>query len=199
MCVICYMLWTARDKDNWSRDIHTIRRYMHVFDVFDPINYPIIHTIARYGTVTSHTKVSRNGESRSMHAVPQIGKLLFWSMTSSANLVYAGLREGITLDKKRLKELEVDVNLIVCVLSLFKGRSQSVSDRLSAIDLYLTALTSVRAQIVWEVVGAWSQHSPRRLRSSSVDQLRVSRCVWCPGSVVVVWVSGLNPLMVVIR
>ena len=42
----------------------------------------------------------------------------------------------------------------MCVLSLFEDRSQSVSGRLSAIDLYLTASTSVRAQIVGELVGA---------------------------------------------
>ena len=42
----------------------------------------------------------------------------------------------------------------MCVLSLFEDRSQSVSGRLSAIDLYLTATTSVRAQVIWGARGS---------------------------------------------
>ena len=43
----------------------------------------------------------------------------------------------------------------MCVLSLFEDRSQSVSDRLSAIDLYLTASTALRARKLFvELVGA---------------------------------------------
>ena len=80
------------------------------------------------------------------------------------------------------------------VLSLFEDRSQSVSDRLSTIDLYLTATTSVRAQVICGARGSLiaAQSSEAALFvSGSVKGKQVCVVSWeCGGG------GGLNPLII---
>ena len=63
----------------WSRDIHTISRYMYIFNpIFDHPH----RTLARWDYHKSYK--SKLGWWNTKHAVPQIGMLLFWSITSNS-------------------------------------------------------------------------------------------------------------------
>ena len=79
VCNLLYAVNCTWQWQLWSRDIHTISRYMYIFNpIFDHPH----RTLARWDYHKSYK--SKLGWWNTKHAFPQIGKLLFWSITSNS-------------------------------------------------------------------------------------------------------------------